>query len=117
MIKLDTRAEFELQMLLDALPFYVMLVDAEHKILLANNAIRDDLGLVPEQIIGEYCPKAVHGLEEPYAGCPLCALHEDGLLKDKFEEWKKLVSNGQNVCGGCGRVANSSENLCDPKKL
>jgi len=71
MIKLDTRAEFELQMLLDALPFYVMLVDAEHKILLANNAIRDDLGLVPEQIIGEYCPKAVHGLEEPYAGCPL----------------------------------------------
>ena len=36
----------------------------------------------------------------------LCALHEEGLLKDNFEEWKRLVSNGQFVCGGCGRVAN-----------
>jgi len=47
----------------------------------------------------------------------LCALHEDGLLKDNFEAWKKLVSNGQHVCGGCGRVAHSSENLCDPQNL
>jgi hypothetical protein len=47
----------------------------------------------------------------------LCALHEDGLLKDNFKEWIKLVSNGQYVCGGCGRVANSSENLCDPQKF
>jgi PAS domain S-box-containing protein len=71
MIKLDTHAELELQLLLDAFPFYVMLVDAEHKILMANNAILDDLGLAPEKIIGEYCPKAVHGFEEPYPGCPL----------------------------------------------
>ena len=47
----------------------------------------------------------------------LCALHEEGLLKDNFGEWKKLVSNGQFVCGGCGRVAKSSDNLCDPQKL
>ena len=47
----------------------------------------------------------------------LCHLHHLGLLKDNIEEWKKLVSNGQNVCGGCGRVANSPENLCDPQKL
>ena len=47
----------------------------------------------------------------------LCALHGDGLLKDNPEEWKKLVSNGQYFCGGCGRVANSSDNLCDPQKL
>jgi len=71
----DTHAEthvgIELQMVLDAFPFYVMLLDADHKILLANKAIRGDLGLVPEQIVGEYCPKVVHGLEEPYPGCPL----------------------------------------------
>ncbi len=47
----------------------------------------------------------------------LCYLHGEGLLKDNMGEWKKLVSNGQHVCGGCGRVANSSENLCDPQKL
>jgi hypothetical protein len=47
----------------------------------------------------------------------LCYLHGEGFLKDNVEEWKKLVSNGQYFCGGCGRVANSSENLCDPQKL
>jgi len=47
----------------------------------------------------------------------LCYLHGEGLLKDNIEEWKKLVSNGQYFCGGCGRIANSSENLCDPQKL
>ena len=47
----------------------------------------------------------------------LCQLHSDGLLKNNFEQWKKLVSKGQYVCGGCGRVANSAENLCDPQKL
>jgi len=47
----------------------------------------------------------------------LCYLHGEGFLKDNIEEWKKLVSNGQYFCGGCGRVANSSENLCDPQKL
>jgi len=56
---------------MDAIPFYVLLLDADHKILLANEAIRSDLDLVPEQIIGQYCPKIVHGLDEPYPGCPL----------------------------------------------
>jgi hypothetical protein len=47
----------------------------------------------------------------------LCHFHAEGMLKDNIEEWKKLVSNAQHVCGGCGRVANSSDNLCDPQKL
>jgi hypothetical protein len=57
--------------------------------------------------------------EKPHEGHEkhLCALLEDGLLKNNMVEWKKLVSKGQHVCGGCGRVANSAENLCDPKKL
>jgi putative methionine-R-sulfoxide reductase with GAF domain len=61
----------KMQVLLDAIPFYVMLVDAEHRVLLVNKAIQTDLNLDPKQIVGEYCPKAVHGLEEPYPGCPL----------------------------------------------
>ena len=62
---------FDVQMLLDVIPFYVMLVDEEHEILLTNKALRSDLGLDPEKIIGGYCPKVVHGIDEPYAGCPL----------------------------------------------
>jgi PAS domain S-box-containing protein len=75
---METHVELELQMVLDAFPFYVMLLDADHKILLANKAIRGDLGFVPEQIVGEYCPKVVHGLEEPYPGCPLEEAIEKG---------------------------------------
>ena len=62
---------FDMSVLLDALPFYVILVDSDHKILMANKAIKKDLGLDPEKIIGGYCPKVVHGLDEPYPGCPL----------------------------------------------
>jgi signal transduction histidine kinase len=29
------------------------------------------LGLAPDEVVGTYCPKAVHGLDHPYAGCPL----------------------------------------------
>jgi len=82
----DTHAEtyvgLELQMVMDAFPFYVMLLDADHKVLLANKAIRGDLGLVPDQIVGQHCPKVVHGLEEPYLGCPL----EEAIKKDQGVE-------------------------------
>lgn len=56
---------------LDALPFYVMLIDANHHILLANKAVTRDLGVDPEHIVGEYCPRVVHGLDSPFPGCPL----------------------------------------------
>jgi PAS domain S-box-containing protein len=57
--------------LLDALPFYVLLVDEYHHILYANNAVRVQLGADPENIVGEYCPRAIHGTDQPIEGCPL----------------------------------------------
>lgn len=62
---------FDIQTLLDIIPFYVMLVDEEHKILLTNKALQSELGLDPEKVIGGYCPKVVHEMDEPYPGCPL----------------------------------------------
>jgi PAS domain-containing protein len=52
------------------LPFYVMLIDANHHILLVNNAVEKSLGVNPDQIIGKYCTKVVHGLNGPFPGCP-----------------------------------------------
>lgn len=58
--------------ILDSLPFYVLLVDKNHRILMANKATRSQLGLEPDEIVGEYCPRVVHGIREgTYAGCPL----------------------------------------------
>ncbi len=61
----------QVQELVDALPFYVMLIDENHYILQANKAVLTHLKLDPKSIVGKYCPKAVHGLDEPFCGCPL----------------------------------------------
>ena len=74
----SSQLDLDLQMLLDVMPFYVMLVDAEHRILLANKALGRDLSVDPEKILGGYCPKVIHGSEEPYPGCPLEQALEEG---------------------------------------
>jgi PAS domain S-box-containing protein len=58
--------------ILDALPFYVLLIDKNHRILLANKATRDHLGMEAEELVGAHCPRVVHGIHHgAYAGCPL----------------------------------------------
>lgn len=57
--------------LIDAFPAYVMLVDSDHRIILANKAVSRDLGADPKKIIGQYCPKIIHGIDGPIPGCPL----------------------------------------------
>ena len=61
----------DLQTILDAFPYYVMLVDSKHTILMANRAVQDSLGVSAKSIIGGYCPRVVHGHDEAYPGCPL----------------------------------------------
>jgi signal transduction histidine kinase/PAS domain-containing protein len=68
---LDEVTSDYMRSVLDAFPFYVMLIDAEHRILCANEAVRTTLGVEPDEILGGYCPTIVHGSEGPYAGCPL----------------------------------------------
>jgi len=78
-----------LAVVLDALPFYVMLVDEDHHILLANRAVRDQLGLDPKAVVGTYCPQAVHGCDGPYPGCPLedaTRTGEQTVVTEFFEE-------------------------------
>ena len=63
--------EIKLQDILDAIPFYVLLVDADHYIIEANKAVKTHLGIERDEIIGKYCPLVIHGIQEPYEGCPL----------------------------------------------
>lgn len=57
--------------LLEAFPFYVMLIDEDHNILLANSAVQSSLGINSQNILGQYCPFVVHGLQHPIDNCPL----------------------------------------------
>ncbi len=61
----------DLQTVLDAFPYYVMLIDAQHTVLMANRAVKDSLGIPVEAIIGGHCPRIVHGHDEAFPGCPL----------------------------------------------
>jgi PAS domain S-box-containing protein len=63
--------DMEIQDILDAIPFYVLLVDEDHYILEANNAVKKHLGVERKDIIGKYCPLIIHGIDEPFEGCPL----------------------------------------------
>lgn len=57
--------------LLDALPQFALLVDSEHRILYANRAVQEALAVDATALLGAYCPRAIHGLDDPYPGCPL----------------------------------------------
>jgi len=65
--------------LLDALPFYVLLVDEHHNIVMANRAVTEHLGVKPKDVVGCYCPEAIHGTKEPWYACPL----EEAVEKNK----------------------------------
>jgi len=61
----------EITDIMEAFPFYVMLVDESHHILQANTAVRTLLQMEPTEIIGKYCPEVIHGQHEPWYACPL----------------------------------------------
>jgi PAS domain S-box-containing protein len=71
-------AEREIQHILNAFPFSVFLVDSAHKILAVNDAVVREFGISPEQLIGAYCPAAVHGCSEPILECPLSESFKKG---------------------------------------
>ncbi len=77
-----------IQVLIDSLPFYVLLVDEQHNIIKANTAVLNQLGFVPEDIIGKYCPRVIHGINTPFHGCPLEESVETGeaLEREVFDD-------------------------------
>ncbi|MBE0429990.1 MAG: PAS domain-containing protein [Thermoleophilia bacterium] len=83
--------------ILDSLPFYVLLIDKNHRILLANKATRDTIGMDAEEIVGQYCPRVVHGLETgSFPGCPLedAVINKRSVEREHFDEgtsrWLKI---------------------------
>ena len=81
----------------DTFPFYVILVDAALNIQFANQAAMSNLFLDTEDFLGKYCPQVVHGLSQPYPGCPLEEALQSGRPVEKeifIEEKKRWFSSG-----------------------
>lgn len=68
----------DMQEVMDSFPFYVILVDENHNIVMVNNKVNILTGKNHDEIIGKYCPKVVHGIEHPFPGCPLEEALEKG---------------------------------------
>jgi PAS domain S-box-containing protein len=64
------RAKREWELTFDAVPDLIMIIDKEHRILRANRATGERLGVRLDELVGLNCYKAFHGTEEPPAFCP-----------------------------------------------
>jgi PAS domain S-box-containing protein len=72
------RAKVEWERTFDSVPDLVAILDDQHRILRANKAMADRLGLPPDQCIGKRCYEAVHGLACPPDSCPHVRTLADG---------------------------------------
>ncbi len=63
----------------DAVPDLVAIIDKDYRIVRANRAMADRLGLTPAQCEGLTCYESVHGTDAPPAFCPHACLLQDEL--------------------------------------
>ena len=72
-----------IQYLLDAFPFYVILIDSGHNIVAVNRQLTRDFSVSPQQLIGAYCPIILHGCDSPIPECPLVEASKRGESVEK----------------------------------
>src|SRR4030066_687268 len=63
----------------DSVPDLIAILDKQHRILRANKAMAQKLGITPEQCVGLNCYRCVHGTEVPPDSCPHAKTVKDGL--------------------------------------
>jgi len=98
---LSPKLELDLRDILDSLPFNAFLVDSRRRIWAANTVVKQDLGLDLENLIGAYCPIAIHGCHDPVVNCPLsraltCGQSaEQDVFDSKSERWLNIARNSR----------------------
>jgi diguanylate cyclase (GGDEF)-like protein len=96
--RLSNGVEADIRRVLDALPHYVLLVDSEHRIVISNRTLYDQYGLLPEAVLGNFCPKVIHGLDCTYEGCPVEEADSTGvsvereLFDEPTQRWMKSAA-------------------------
>ncbi len=73
-----SRANEDWKQTFDAIPDMVMVLDTQHRILRANKAMADALGMTERDLIGGHCFELVHGETAPPSFCPHSQLLADG---------------------------------------
>ena len=64
------QAKEEWELTYNTVPDLVAILDDQHRIVRANRAMAERLGVTTEQCVGLYCYEAVHGTAQPPESCP-----------------------------------------------
>jgi PAS domain S-box-containing protein len=72
------RAKLEWERTFDSVPDLIAILDGQHRIVRANRAMAERLGITPEQCIGQHCFSCVHGTSTPPGFCPHTLTLADG---------------------------------------
>jgi PAS domain S-box-containing protein len=72
------RAKEEWERTFDSVPDLIAIIDDRFRIVRANRAMAQRLGLMPEQCVGNICHQYVHGLGQPPTFCPHARTLADG---------------------------------------
>ncbi|MCY2928611.1 MAG: PAS domain S-box protein [Planctomycetota bacterium] len=71
-------AKEEWERTFDSVPDLIAILDDQHRVVRANRAMAQRLGITPEQCVGLPCYKAVHGTDSPPDFCPHAQTLRDG---------------------------------------
>ena len=72
------RAKEEWERTFDSVPDLIAIMDNRHRIVRANRAMAEGLGVTPEGCIGLACHLAIHGTDGPPESCPHLLTLRDG---------------------------------------
>ena len=78
------RAKEEWERTFNAVPDFIAILDKDHRIVRMNRAMAELLGKSEEEVLGQPCYKAVHGLDESPDFCPHTKVVATG--RDQFAE-------------------------------
>jgi PAS domain S-box-containing protein len=73
------RAKEEWERTFDSVPDLIAILDNEHRIVRANRAMAERLGVTPAECVGLKCFECVHKTEQPPEFCPHAQTVRDGL--------------------------------------
>jgi PAS domain S-box-containing protein len=76
------KAEQEKAAILDSMTEHVVYHDMDHKVLWANRAAGESVGLAPGQLVGRHCYEIWQERTNPCPGCPVEKAIETGLLQE-----------------------------------
>jgi diguanylate cyclase (GGDEF)-like protein/PAS domain S-box-containing protein len=87
----------QLQVTFDAAHDLIVLLDADFRIIRANRAAGDFVGIPAAELVGKHCYNLIHGADKPPADCPLARLfrsrkHEESEhLNERTGTWLSVA--------------------------